>query len=112
MVLIRTLFPGRKAPRVVPAGEVYRAEPHGDKRWCQETAVADARFSRQNTVELAGLGRLNSPPGHRPIAVTPQNLSLHVHKLTMFAAQKLEFTNSIVSRLWVHSFDGPTWEFR
>jgi hypothetical protein len=44
MVLIRTLFPGRKAPRVVPAGEVYRAEPHGDKRWCQETATSDARL--------------------------------------------------------------------
>jgi hypothetical protein len=47
MVLIRTLFLESQSAAhhfPVPAGEVYRAEPRGDKRWCQETAASDARL--------------------------------------------------------------------
>jgi hypothetical protein len=42
MALIRTLFLACKCRASAPAGEVYRAGPHGDKRRCQETAASDA----------------------------------------------------------------------
>jgi hypothetical protein len=68
--LIRTLFPDRKAPRVIVPCRLAKCT--GPSRMATSGGVRKPLrqmrdFSRQNMVELAALGRLNSPPATDPL---------------------------------------------